>query len=116
MDLDIQLYYQVITHLEILFNFFFQFYIDGYVYSFGGNNNGQLGIGSFENQSKPQKLPFSNVISIASLGIGNKINQSEPQKLPLSNVKSISCGFNFTFAILSISYTSFFFLINQLIR
>eukprot|EP01080_Neovahlkampfia_damariscottae_P001879 gene1879-1020_t len=98
---------------------------NGFVYTFGGNNNGQLGIGNCDNTSKPQKLSFSNVVAIASggnhsfailkdgtaygwglndngeLGIGSKDKQTTPQKLPLENVKAIYCGFNFTFAILN---------------
>ena len=98
---------------------------DGTVYSFGRNNEGQLGLGHNNNVSLPTlipNLPIINMISCGSnftvcvdhegfiwsfgkndfgqLGTGNKTNFNVPQQIiNIPPVISVSCGFSYTLII-----------------
>ena len=92
---------------------------EGFMWSFGDNNNGQLGTGNKTNFNVPQKiLEIPPVLSVScgarhtliiatdsnlwscgencfgQLCIGNKENQLKPQKTSFSNISNISCGFH----------------------
>lgn len=90
---------------------------NGDVWTFGRNNHGQLGIGTFTSTSTPTKVPnlpkISNIgtgsyssFAIAEngevygwgenrygqLGLGDRDDRNSPRKLPISNIQSITGG------------------------
>lgn len=100
---------------------------NGHVYSFGGNDYGQLGTGDYIDQKIPKQIIDLPIISKVScgykftvcidqngklwsfgsndfgqLGLKNRVGQSKPQKIPkLSNVIDVTCGGFHTLCILS---------------
>lgn len=91
------------------------------LYSWGYNNQGQLGLGHYLNQNLPQKINLENVIKVAcgeehivamtksgevytwgsnyygQLGLGNQDNQCVPTKVKLDfNIVKIACGRYYT--------------------
>lgn len=110
--------------------YFFAIDYDGYVYSWGYNGYGQLGLGSTSNQLTPaQILGLQNVREIiindltvyaitsnsdiyawgkndyGQVGNGSKTTQTTPYKInELSNVKDIICGGQTVFALIEDGY------------
>lgn len=93
------------------------------IYSWGDNNDGQLGLGDRKDRATPHKIIFdfeSEIISVTcggnhtfvitksdkayswgynidgQLGLGDYKHRNFPHKLPIENVKSISCGLDHT--------------------
>ena len=92
-------------------------------YVWGHNDEGQLGLSHYDDESSPQELSgLSNVISIycggyhtvvltknkyyvwgsnlyGQLGLGHKVGQNSPQELKLKAIVSVACGINNTMAL-----------------
>lgn len=95
--------------------------MNGNVFAFGINKNGELGIHGLFDRTKPIKLPIPNVAQVfagynhticlstsnnvcgfgintfGQLGIGNTADKCEPTRInTLHNIKTVSCGRNYS--------------------